>query len=130
MNRIGWYPLLKSYENVNNIKHLLPSNPICFSVTYVMPRTILHCPEDYLRANKNFDKYKNGANSLFLDIFNEEVNSAVCLFTDGSCIALYQYARFAVTSYDCLIVEKFKTASFVSHCIETMAILSEISLKF
>jgi len=82
-------------EDVNIKKHYLLNldDPLQFSKSF---DTLLFS-EVNLEDGKFFGRRKHGADITFLGLFNEEISSSMCLFTDGLCI---EYVGFAVVSYD------------------------------
>jgi len=70
-------------ENVDAKKHYFPNygGPLCFSKSF---DALLFHPEVNLEEGKFF-----GVNMMllsFLGLFNEKINSSMCLFTDRSCV--------------------------------------------
>lgn len=110
--------------------HLLPRSipPLCFSDCY---EALFYCPEVNLHEGRNITQRGNRAESVFCNLFYDELHNSTCLLTDGSRGNDSPFAGYAIVSQDSSTTLKFRTSSFVSsYCVEAMAILQALRLGF
>lgn len=69
------------------------------------------------------------ANNLFSHIFSGEINSSLCIFTDGSKMLNVPFSGFTLCTVGDSVVHQFRAPHFISSFyVELMAILTTISL--
>lgn len=119
---VGSSLILDSYMEVSYLSLFIESNsrPLCYNFPY---SSLIFSPEINLEDGIKFDKSVNGQR-LFCDIFEEELTSSHCLFTDGSRNEESDHSGFSVVSRDGSLERKFRSLGFVSiFTLEAMAIL-------
>jgi len=126
MDRVSGFSLVSSFGEVEDKIHLLPNSgpPISFSVEYGV---LLFLPEVDIIEGSKINRKGRKANVEFQEIFSKELQSNMCVYTDGSRIENSPFAGLAFVSHDGSVSYGFRTVGFVSSfCVEAMAILAAI----
>lgn len=116
---------LHSFEKLETVIHLLHSDsiPIYYSKNYES----LHYHPDVHIDDGRFLQNASCADQLFHSVFEHEISTSTCLFTDGSKIPGTSFTGFAITTENESIKLLFRACEFLSSfTLEVMAILEAV----
>lgn len=129
INRLGWIPLLEAYARMESRLHLLSSNstPMCYSYEY---EALFFCPELDIWSGEKLINSTNVCQG-FLDMFNRELLSTICIYTDGSKTRkalLHRYCHCGYCPSEGITLQ-FRAVKYLSiFGVEAMAIIEALKL--
>lgn len=127
INRYGSPLIVEIFEKCDRMAHLLPSYEEISKFEYDYS-DIWFCPDINVVDGRHLTEGMD-CNGQFQELFQEELQSSNCVFTDGSRMQKAPFTGYALCSQDGSLSRQMRAPGFLSSfCVEIMAILTTIEM--